>query len=117
MRIMIVDDHRGFRTWLSEVLSARGHDCLGFADGAGALAAWSAWQPRWIVLDLCLPGSDGINTLRELRLEGCTARVVILTAFDDPESRRRAESNGAESFLPKERIAQLLELLDADTNS
>lgn len=114
---MIVDDHSRFRAWLSEVLSERGHDCLDLADGAGALAAWPAWQPRWIVLDLCLPGLDGIDTLRELRRGGCPARVVILTAFDDPESRRRAESNGAESFLPKERIPQLLELLDADTNS
>lgn len=115
MRVMIVDDHRGFRAWLRDLLVARGHDCLECPDGICALTSWSAWQPSWILLDLRMPGPDGLETLLALRRGGCTASVAILTAHDDPESRLRALASGAQEFCIKDAISALLVLLDGPT--
>lgn len=115
MRVMIVDDHNGFRAWLGEILSARGHECLACPDGTRALAAWAEWQPSWILLDLRMPGLDGLETLQALRRGGCPASVAVLTAHDDPESRHRALASGAQGFFNKDAIPGLFALLEGST--
>ncbi|MCC7377188.1 MAG: response regulator transcription factor [Verrucomicrobiales bacterium] len=115
MRVMIVDDHKGFRAWLRDLLVARGHDCLECPDGLCALVSWSAWQPSWILLDLRMPGLDGLETLLALRRGGCTATVAILTAHNDPESPLRALASGAQAFFCKDSIQGLLARIEATT--
>jgi DNA-binding response OmpR family regulator len=115
MRVMIVDDHKGFRDWLGDTLAHRGHDCLDCPDGNTALTAWSDWCPSWVLLDLRMPGLDGLETLVALRRAGCNAQVAILTAHDDPESHRRALANGAQDFFCKDNIPRLLARIEATT--
>ena len=117
MRVMIVDDHQGFREWLGGILTGRGHRCLDCADGMSALTSWSDWCPSWVLLDLRMPGMDGLETLVALRRAGCTAPVAILTACDDPESNRQALASGAQAFFCKDSIPRLLAWIEATTTA
>jgi signal transduction histidine kinase len=113
-RILIVDDHPDSRTLLCETLDELGFETDQAADGSAALAVCQRWQPHLMVLDLWMPGMDGLEVIRQLRQRpgGQGTKIVVLTAGAFEESRRRAFAAGADAFLSKPfRNEELLEQL------
>ncbi len=104
MTVLIVDDHPVVRQGLRVLLDV--HDGIEVtgeaADGAEALAMAAERAPDVILLDLKLPGLDGIAVLRELRARGTTSRVLILTSGNDPTQVSLALRSGASGFLYKD---------------
>ena len=86
MTVLIVDDHPVVRQGLRVLLDVHdGIDVTGeAADGEEALAMAAEPAPDVILLDLKLPGLDGIAVLRELRARGTASRVLVLTSGNDP---------------------------------
>jgi len=79
--VVIADDHGLFRRGLEAALTAAGHDVLNsVADGDAALAAVTAANPDVLVLDLRMPGRDGLSTLQALRARGDMRPVIVLAA-------------------------------------
>jgi DNA-binding NarL/FixJ family response regulator len=72
------------------------------ADGAGAVAAAEALRPDVILLDLRMPGSDGVSALRELRERGNPARVLVVTSFTEPAAVLPAMRAGAAGYVYKD---------------
>ncbi len=104
IRVLIVDDHavvrRGLRTFLDllddiEVVGEA-------ADGAECLDAAASLRPDVILLDLVMPGFDGVETLRRLRASGSTARVLVVTSFTDPTVVVPAIRAGARGVVYKD---------------
>ena len=104
MTVLIVDDHPVVRQGLRVLLEVHdGIDVTGeAADGEEALALAAEFAPDVILLDLKLPGMDGIAVLRELRARGATARVLVLTSGNDPTQVSLALRSGASGFLYKD---------------
>jgi DNA-binding NarL/FixJ family response regulator len=104
MTVLIVDDHPVVRQGLRVLLDVHdGIDVTGeAADGEEALAMAAEQAPDVILLDLKLPGLDGIAVLRELRARGTTSRVLILTSGNDPTQVSLALQSGASGFLYKD---------------
>ncbi|HEY0719598.1 MAG TPA: response regulator transcription factor [Streptosporangiaceae bacterium] len=104
LTVLIVDDHPVVRQGLRVLLDV--HDGIEVAgeaaDGAGALALAAQLNPDVILLDLKLPGLDGIGVLEELRARGIGSRVLILTSGNDPVQVSRAVQAGASGFLFKD---------------
>ena len=104
MTVLIVDDHPVVRQGLRVLLDV--HDGIEVtgeaADGAEALAMAAEQAPDVILLDLKLPGLDGIAVLRELRARGTTSRVLVLTSGNDPTQVSLALRSGASGFLYKD---------------
>jgi DNA-binding NarL/FixJ family response regulator len=104
LTVLIVDDHPVVRQGLRVLLEV--HDGIEVAgeaaDGAEALALAAQLNPDVILLDLKLPGLDGIAVLGELRARGIGARVLILTSANDPVQVSRAVQAGASGFLYKD---------------
>src|SRR6201994_2997477 len=104
LTVLIVDDHPVVRQGLRVLLEV--HDGIevtgGAADGAEALALAAQLNPDVILLDLKLPGLDGIAVLAELRARAITARVLVLTSGNDPAQVTRAIQTGASGFLYKD---------------
>jgi DNA-binding NarL/FixJ family response regulator len=104
LTVLIVDDHPVVRQGLRVLLEV--HDGLEVAgeaaDGEEALALATALTPDVILLDLKLPGLDGIAVLTELRARGIGARVLVLTSGNDPAQVSRAVQAGASGFLYKD---------------
>jgi DNA-binding NarL/FixJ family response regulator len=102
--VLLVDDHRvvreGLRTFLDvqEDLEVVGEA----ADGRTAIEQTVALQPDVVLLDLRMPGMDGLEVLRELASAGTAARVLVLTSYTDPASVVPALRAGAAGFLDKD---------------
>ncbi len=104
MTVLIVDDHPVVRQGLRVLLDV--HDGIEVAgeaaDGEQALARAAELVPDVILLDLKLPGMDGIAVLGELRARGIGARVLVLTSGNDPAQVSLALRSGAAGFLYKD---------------
>jgi DNA-binding NarL/FixJ family response regulator len=104
LTVLIVDDHPVVRSGLRVLLDV--HDGIEVAgeaaDGEEALALAAALEPDVILLDLKLPGLDGVAVLTELRARGVGARVLVLTSANDPAQVSRAVQAGASGFLYKD---------------
>ncbi|HSD09925.1 MAG TPA: sigma-54 dependent transcriptional regulator [Candidatus Binatia bacterium] len=109
-RILVVDDDPDIRTILADRLVARGHEVLESTDGLKALETCSRELPDLMLLDLDLPGADGLTVLERLRQESLPPTVVVITAFATIEKAVEAMRRGAFDFLPKPFQPGLVEL-------
>jgi DNA-binding NarL/FixJ family response regulator len=112
-RILIVDDHPLTRDALSALLAQQGFEVVGeAADGDEALTAARKHDPDVVLLDLTMPGLDGLAALPRLREEAPDCEVVVLTASDTEENLLAAIRAGASGYLLKtespEQIAAFL---------
>jgi two-component system, NarL family, nitrate/nitrite response regulator NarL len=112
-RVLIVDDHPLTRDALAALLTAHGFDVAGHAaDGEEAVQAARRLQPQLVLLDLSMPGLNGIEALPRLREAAPGAEVVVLTASGTEENLLAAIRGGAAGYLlktePPERLVDFL---------
>ncbi|MBK9517779.1 MAG: response regulator [Anaeromyxobacter sp.] len=113
-RILLVDDQEANRDWLRQVLQAIGFELREAADGHAAMAAWRAWAPALVLMDLRMPGMGGLEATRAIRAEpgGAATRIVVLTASALESERDEVLAAGADAVLTKPvREPRLLELM------
>jgi two-component system, NarL family, nitrate/nitrite response regulator NarL len=113
VRILIADDHPLTRDALAALLSQEGFDVVGeAADGGEALRAVRTLEPDLVLLDLTMPGMDGLTALPRIREQAPACEVVVLTASDAEENLLAAIRAGASGYLlktePPEQIASFL---------
>src|SRR6266496_4430031 len=112
-RILLVDDHPLTRSALAGLLAQHGFDVVGVAsDGEEAIEAAARLEPDLILLDLSMPGLDGLSALPRLRAAAPHCEVVVLTASGTEENLLGAIRGGAAGYLlksePPERIVEFL---------
>jgi len=101
MRILVIEDEPQLARHVTRALERHGHLARALHDGAVGLQAALDDPPDLIVLDLNLPGLDGLSVLARLRAADSTARVLILTARGEVEHRVRGLKAGADDYLAK----------------
>jgi len=104
IRLLIADDHPVVRDGLSGMFASDpGFDVLGeAADGAEALRLAQTLRPDVILMDLRMPGTDGVTAIRELASRGIPARVLVLTTYDTDSYVLPAIEAGATGYLLKD---------------
>ncbi|MDD5008678.1 MAG: response regulator transcription factor [Syntrophorhabdaceae bacterium] len=112
-KIMIVDDNEPIRSLLMALLDILFPDCevLQASNGEESIALARATEPDVIFMDISMPGMDGIEATKHIKSFLPSARVVMLTGFDDIKLRRDAESAGASYYLLKQLIHKELKPL------
>jgi DNA-binding NarL/FixJ family response regulator len=113
VRVLIVDDHPLTREALASLLRQYDFEVVGEAsDGEAAIVAAEELQPDLVLLDLSMPGLDGLQALPRLRAAAPECEVVVLTASGTEENLLAAIQRGAAGYLlksePPERIAEFL---------
>jgi DNA-binding NarL/FixJ family response regulator len=103
IRVLLVDDQELIRAGLRGILRTRfGFEIVGeLADGQGVVAAAATLRPDVVVMDVRMPGTDGVAATAQLRAAGDPAPVLVLTTFDDDEILTGALRAGAAGFLLK----------------
>jgi two-component system, OmpR family, phosphate regulon response regulator OmpR len=101
VRILIADDDRAVRDALRRALSLGGYDVELAADGLQTLDAVAQATPDAIVLDIGMPGVDGLEVCRRLRRAGDRVPILMLTARDAAESRIKGLEMGADDYMAK----------------
>jgi two-component system, OmpR family, response regulator MprA len=100
-RVLVVDDDPPLRRMLARTLSAEGYDVTVAGDGGGALAEAERTAPDVIVLDVAMPGLDGLGVARRLRGKGDFTPILMLTARDAVPDRVAGLEAGADDYLVK----------------
>ncbi len=110
IRVLLVDDHAVVRTGFRLLLQAHpGTTVVGEADsGENALRRFQELSPDVTVMDLSMPGMGGLEALRRIRAHQPQARVLTLSAHDDPQHAQRALREGARGFLSKRSAPEAL---------
>jgi DNA-binding NarL/FixJ family response regulator len=102
MRILIADDHALFRESLRSLIEARGFAVVGEArDGREACEMARRLSPDIVLMDLSMPGVDGLAATRQISAELPAVKVVVLTASDDDAKLFEAIKAGAQGYLLK----------------
>lgn len=115
IKVLIVDDHRLFADVIRSVLTEQGMDVLDVASTvAEGLAADRAGQPDVVLVDLGLPDGDGISLGRSIVAARPDARVIALTALNDPKAVGEALRAGFAGYLTKDTpLTQFVSLIEA----
>ena len=100
VKILVVEDERGLNQMIRDYLSALGFEVSGAYDGLGALDRAKEGIPDLIVLDLQLPGLDGLDVARRLR-QGSNVPIIMLTARADEADKLIGLEIGADDYLTK----------------
>ena len=114
IRTMLVDDEQDVRDLLQVMLDLDGRfEVVGHArDGAEAIEVARAQEPDVVLLDLQLPGVDGLAALAQLRYAAPSAKIVVFSAFPDPFTLLEVVRSGADGYLDKSRAwAELIPTL------
>jgi two-component system, OmpR family, response regulator TctD len=101
VKLLLVEDDAAMRATLERSFARRGVVVVSCADGERALDRWRASVPDVVVLDLSLPGRDGLQVLQQARAEGLATPVLILTARGTVGDRILGLNTGADDYLPK----------------
>ena len=99
-RILVVDDELQMGRLLKTALSARGYEVKLAIDGPSTLDLAATWQPHVILLDLGLPGMDGLEVCRRIR-EWSQVPIIVLTVRDAEHEKVATLDGGADDYLTK----------------
>jgi NarL family two-component system response regulator LiaR len=110
IRILIADDHAVVREGLRTLITTKpGMQVVGeAADGVEAVLQVRTLQPDVILLDMVMPRKDGLQAIKEIKKENPSARILVLTSFDDDERVFSAIKAGALGYLLKDSSPQQL---------
>ena len=101
LRVLVVDDEPPIRRFLRTSLSAQGNDIIEAEDGSKAIEDVRRRSPDLLVLDLGLPGIDGLEVIRRLRGSGVTLPIIVLSSRVDEAGKVEALDLGADDYVTK----------------
>ena len=99
--VLVIDDQPGIRRLLAEVLQEEGYAVLEAANGYDGLQKARDGRPGLILMDMKMPGMDGIETLRELKRLGIGEKVIMMTAYGELDLVNEAKEIGATDYITK----------------
>jgi len=100
-RILVVDDDVEICRILRDFLTLKGYEVSITWDGVSALQQVKAVRPHIVLLDITMPGMDGITTLQEIKKIDATIGVIMITAVIDEDLAKRAITLGAYEYVTK----------------
>lgn len=100
-RILVIEDEEHIAEGLKLNLVLKGHQVRISPDGITGLQDWKEWRPHLIVLDIMLPGIDGLSVLRSIRIEDERIPILILSAKGDSDDKVKGFSYGVDDYLAK----------------
>lgn len=109
-RVLVVDDYRDAADALQLLLDADGFECRATSDPHGVCEIAREWQPFAVMLDIAMPGMDGLELARRLRADQATAHMLLIacTGYASAEDRARARAAGFDAHCAKPLTPQLI---------
>lgn len=108
-RVLIVEDREPIRRAMSDLLRDRGFEVRVAADGMQGVELASQWSPEVVVMDLRMPGWDGLEATVQIKANDPLCQVIVFSASEDPPTRKLAEDEGVFCYLRKTDPADVIE--------
>ena len=115
MTLLIVDDNPQFRDLIKLMVADLADEVSECADGNEAVVAYGVRRPDWVLMDLRMARMGGLEATRRLVAADGTARVVIVTDYDDAHWRAAASDAGACGYVLKENLLDIRRMLGVGT--
>lgn len=100
-KVLLTDDNADIIELVQLVLSESGYDLMTATDGREAIQICLKEKPDLVLMDLNMPHVNGFDATRQLRQQGFTSPIVVLTASESEEDRRKAEEAGCDAYILK----------------
>ncbi len=101
-KILVVDDAAIMRRVLIDILQAAGYEIIAeCSNGDEAVKKFTELKPDLVTMDIIMPGKDGIETLKKILSQDNNAKVIMVTALDQPETLMKAIRAGAFDYIVK----------------
>jgi CheY-like chemotaxis protein len=113
MTILIVDDNAGMRRLLRRAVPDTVSAIWECSDGADALTAYAECKPDLVLMDIRMPRLDGLAAARQIRQLDPSARVIMVTDYDDEDLRTAARQAGACGYALKQNLTALPDLIQS----
>lgn len=101
IKILIIDDDHSIRETLEMFLREKGYDVATSEDGEKGLASVQRERPDIVILDIRLPGMDGLEVLRRIKEKEEGIHIIMITAYHDTETTKHAMKLGAYEYIHK----------------
>lgn len=111
MTVLIVEDNEGVRRLLSRAIAEVAESTWDCCDGAEALGAYTQHHPDIVLMDIRMPTMDGLAATRQIIRSDPSAKVVIVTDYDDDDLRSAAREAGACCYALKRNLLDLASLI------
>jgi DNA-binding NarL/FixJ family response regulator len=111
LKVLVADDHAPMRQILHALLASVAGEIIEAGDGAAAVRLFAESRPDWAILDIQMKPVGGLAAAREIRRRFPTARIVIVTQYDDADLREEAARAGACAYVLKDDLRQLPAIL------
>src|SRR5512146_1845384 len=117
MRVLIVDDDDSMAKYLSAYLTRRSFEVTNAGSGEEAIRMFRVYDPHLVLLDMAMPGMDGIDALERMKQIKPDVSVIMLSANSNPELIFRASKLGADDYIakpfePKELDLRIAKVID-----
>lgn len=112
MNLLIVDDNAALRRLIADIVTPFADEIRECADCADALSAYNAQRPDLVLMDIRMDEVDGIEATRRIKAADPTARIIIVTDYDDDALRQAAIREGACGYLLKDNLLDLVRLFE-----
>ena len=109
-KILVVDDEKAVCKELRKFLEGKGYSVIEAYDGDEAVAKYTLERPDVVLLDIRMPGKDGVKTLHELKELDPDASVIMVTAVHEEDIAKQAMAEGAFDYITKPINREYLEL-------
>lgn len=118
LKTLIVDDHVGMRTTLQDILEDEGYQVISASSGDEAIEICQGTKFDIILMDVRMPGINGVEAFRRIKAISGDTRVIMMSAYSIDEMKLEALREGAIAFLQKPLdISQVLRLIEEDDNT
>ena len=111
IKILIVDDNAGVRRLIRQVVSELAEEVRECSDGDQSLIAYMDFQPDLVLMDVRMPGMDGLTATKQLKKAYPDAKIIIVTDYDDDLVRSAAQEAGACGYALKQNLTVLEDLV------
>lgn len=114
MKVLIVDDHQEMRELMRTYLPDTFDEIRECEDGIDALDCYREFLPDWVLMDWKMEQMDGLTATRQIVAAYPEARILMVTNYDDKTLRQAAREAGAQGFVSKENLLNILEILSRE---
>ena len=112
LSLLIVDDSARMRATIRSILAQVPLEVVGECDnGLDALKEYERLRPDWVLMDVSMPGLDGISALQRIRDMDPNAKVIIVTDYADAALKKAAAEAGAIGYVRKDDLMSVLEII------
>ncbi len=112
MKILIVDNSPVMRMTIRSIVAAPADLVAECEDGSAVIGAYESFHPDWVLMDLRMTRTNGIEATRELKAAHPDAHIAILTNYGDQEFRDEAKAAGADEYFLKDNLPAIRQRLE-----